>query len=202
MTESPDREPGSAGPGALPGSASAWVEAAALRKPTACVACQAFTHVPGTRTGGHDYQPPRRVGHHAYGADASGRMVVHRPSMAGEVTADFPYLERRDGDWVRPGHDGLEQALSWARQTLARDQAVDHVVICQSVQEYEGRPSKLGRTVTVVTRSGAGSAEGPGGAPERAAGQLRPGAAAGGRRARTPPPRRPGGPEGGAAPSP
>jgi hypothetical protein len=153
------------GAGPVPGSpAPGPGEADELRQPPACVSCRRYAHAPGTTADGHQYQPPRRVGHHAYGADAAGRMVVHRPSMAGEVTADFPYLERKDGDWVKPDHDGLEQALDWARQTLAADSLVDHVVIRQSVQEHDGQPWVAGRTVKIVTRSAAG----PGAAASRA----------------------------------
>jgi hypothetical protein len=148
-------------------------EADALRKPPACIDCHKFTHLPGTTMGGHKYQGPRRVGHHAYGAHADGSMVVYRPSMAGEITADFPYLERGDGDLVDPDpyHDGLEQALAWARKTLADHPAVDHVVILQTVQEYHGQSWKVGRHVTTIKRDNAGAAAGTGGAPGRAAGR-------------------------------
>jgi hypothetical protein len=100
-------------------------------------------------------------------------MFVYRPSMAGEVTADFPSLERKDGDWVKPGHDGLEQALQWARKTLDDHPGVDHVVIQQSVQTYEGQPWKTGRFVKKVTRADTGPAT-PGAAPARATRQRGP----------------------------
>ncbi len=113
-----------------------------------CVQCHQNSHMPGTRAGGHDYQPPRRI---AEGVGADGRMVVH-PGMAGEVTADFPSLRHQGGDLVRPEHDGLEEALQWAQRVLASDPQVTAVTIRQSIQEYDGQMWKAGRHVRTVTR--------------------------------------------------
>jgi hypothetical protein len=110
------------------------------------------------------------VGHHAYGVNAAGGLVVH-PGMAGEVTRDFPSVERNGGEWIEPDHDGLEQALQWARETLDRDPVVDYVMILQRVQEHDGQSWKLGRTVKRVTRDNAGAAADTGSAPARAVGQ-------------------------------
>lgn len=127
----------------------------------ACVICHQVGHVPGNRVGGHAYQGPARVGHHAEGADARGWMVVH-PGMAGQVTADFPGLRSVGGELVRMEHDGLAEAMEWARRILASDPQVDAVTIRQSVQEYDGQPWKAGRHVQTVTRPPAEAAAGSG----------------------------------------
>ena len=134
-----------------------------------CVTCHARSHAPGTREAGHDYQPPRRVGHHAEGVGADGRLVVH-PGMAGEVLADFPYLDRKDGDWVRPEHDGLGQALEWAGRVLASDPTVETVTIRRDVQEFDGQPWKVWRHVQSVSRGAAAVAAGTGSTPGQATG--------------------------------
>ena len=88
-------------------------------------------------------------------------MVVH-PGMAGQVTADFPGLRSVGGELVRMEHDGLAEAMEWARRILASDPQVDAVTIRQSVQEYDGQTWKAGRHVQTVTRPPAEAAAGSG----------------------------------------
>lgn len=135
-----------------------------------CVTCHDRRHVPGTQEAGHEYQPPRRVGHHAEGVGADGRLVVH-PGMAGQVLADFPELERKDGEWVRPEHDGLGQAQEWASRVLASDPQVQAVTIRQDVQEFDGQSWKAWRHVQSITRDTAAGAAEAGSTPRQAASQ-------------------------------
>jgi hypothetical protein len=103
-------------------------------------------------------EAPFRIGHHAEALTEAGRLLVYRPSMAGEVLADFPSATydaelrttRKPDPWPEDG--GLSQAREWARRTLADHPLAVAVSIRESHQPYEGAMWKQGPHVETVRR--------------------------------------------------
>lgn len=91
---------------------------------------------------------PYRIGHHAYAVTEDGRLLVYRPSMAGEVLADFP--PRDSYPWPQDG--GLALARDWARRTLEDHPLAVAVHISESHQMYPGTSWKQGPGVETVRR--------------------------------------------------
>lgn len=103
-------------------------------------------------------EAPHRIGHHAEARTADGRLLVYRPSMAGEVLADFPRAvydaelgtTRKPDPWPEDG--GLSEAREWARETLDRHPLAMSVSIRESHQPYEGATWKQGLPVEIIRR--------------------------------------------------
>jgi hypothetical protein len=117
-----------------------------------------FTVVHDNRDSERSTARPYRIGHHAQAVTENGRLLVYRPSMAGEVLADFPRAvydadlktTRKPDPWPEDG--GLAEARDWAARTLAGHPLAVAVTIRESHQAFEGTSWTQGPHVETVRR--------------------------------------------------
>jgi hypothetical protein len=117
-----------------------------------------FTVIHDNRDSEYSKARPYRVGHHAEAVTEDGRLLVYRPSMAGEVLADFPRAvydaelktTRKPDPWPEDG--GLAEAVDWAHRTLAEHSRAVAVHIRESHQMFPGTSWSQGPGVQTVRR--------------------------------------------------